>query len=457
MKYILLVVFAVLSSIPFAPVFADDCLDAGVRFRSFGDTGGNEVYLGIPDLGNGANRNEIGFNWNSPGSFPFTFTYDRVNAEINVQVNGESENYTGVDFTDDIDTLLVTVASRDANSSATLENLVVNGTPTTLTSAPGQLVTDILPITDTDFGTITGTVVLDGPFSNSQELSRIELRVGEGVLRPQDQDCDLFDPPPPPPDLRLNLTAECAVGDTLYWRVTNDTDQDIPFTWNGPGANDGNGVATANSRTYFTTQDAGGANTTIITWDNPSGNSNTRTKAHNNEQCNAHVTFEKVWSNGAAPDLDGGVLFTAESSLGTATCTSDNGNLSCTYTTGNDLLVPFGETYSVSEVDVQFWDTIAGEGTGFTHIVGFDPDALPDDLVYLVASDRYCESDPNATPPFNLEKFCEHTVVNVFNPPPPAPDPDPLPPATPVPTLNAWTIGLLIALMAGIAVWRIRA
>lgn len=213
------------------------------------------------------------------------------------------------------------------------------------------------------------------------------------------------------PDLRLNLTAECAVGDTLYWRVTNDEDVDIEFTWNGPGSNDGGPLtAKANDRTYFTTQDAGGANTTKINWDNPAGTPNQKTKAHNNEQCVYHVSFEKEW-DGDAPDLDGATILTAESSLGTATCTSDDGALSCVYSTGDDLHVPFGETYTVNE-NVDGWKAVEGTGSGFTGIAGFDADALPDDLVYDVAADRFCESNPEAEFPYNLEKFCEHTVTN---------------------------------------------
>mgnify|MGYP000665198746 CR=1 FL=1 len=49
---------------------------AGVRFRSFGNTGGNEIYLGVGDLGVGSNRVEKGHFWSKPGSYPVTFTYD---------------------------------------------------------------------------------------------------------------------------------------------------------------------------------------------------------------------------------------------------------------------------------------------------------------------------------------------------------------------------------------------
>lgn len=213
-----------------------------------------------------------------------------------------------------------------------------------------------------------------------------------------------------PVDLRLQLTAECAVGDVLHWRVTNPHDVDIAFTWNGPGSNDGEGLATAGGRTYFTTIDAGGANTTKIAWTNPSGGPSETVKAHNNQPCVYHVSFDKTW-DGQAPDLDGAVLLTAQSSIGTATCTSDEGQLSCTYRLGqesvNDLHVPFGETYSVDEQVPSGWYAVSGVGEGFGSIDGFVPDALPQALAYDLADARYCTSAPEGP-----AKYCTHIVVN---------------------------------------------
>lgn len=51
--------------------------DIGVRFRSFQPTGADEVYLGVPSLGDVGNRVAQQFNWGSgPTSFAFTFNYD---------------------------------------------------------------------------------------------------------------------------------------------------------------------------------------------------------------------------------------------------------------------------------------------------------------------------------------------------------------------------------------------
>lgn len=48
---------------------------AGLRLRSFANTGGNEVYFGDGDLGVGVNRDEYAYTWED-GSYPVSFTYD---------------------------------------------------------------------------------------------------------------------------------------------------------------------------------------------------------------------------------------------------------------------------------------------------------------------------------------------------------------------------------------------
>ena len=52
--------------------------EIAVRFRSFSNTGGNEIYLGVPSLGVGANRNEQGLTWpwNVPGGDTVTVIFN---------------------------------------------------------------------------------------------------------------------------------------------------------------------------------------------------------------------------------------------------------------------------------------------------------------------------------------------------------------------------------------------
>lgn len=86
--------------------------------------------------------------------------------------------------------------------------------------------------------------------------------------------------------------------------------------------------------------------------------------------CPDLVVFDKAWDGGVAPDLDGAVLLTATSSVGAATCTSDDGVLSCGYTLDGEpaeaLVVPAGETYSVDETVPAGWYTVSGAGTDFS-------------------------------------------------------------------------------------------
>ncbi len=223
-------------------------------------------------------------------------------------------------------------------------------------------------------------------------------------------------------DINLNLVAECKVGNLLYWRVVGDDDVDnVSFTWDGPGSNDGNGIVDAGENYYFTTIDAGGANTTTITWYNPATNSNNSdVSAHNNWPCVYHITPEKSWTTTPPSGLNGTTILYAESSIATATCGYDaNGVWKCTYTRkpGNpitspttpvDLEVPFGESYAVYEVPVNGWIPSAGVGNSFCRVDGFDASALPNSLTYDLCDNPYSTQKQGQT----LAKFGTHTVVN---------------------------------------------
>ena len=58
---------------------------AGVRYRSFGNTGGNEVYLGEEDLGVGGNRVEQGVTWVA-GTYDVTFAWNPATKKITTLV-----------------------------------------------------------------------------------------------------------------------------------------------------------------------------------------------------------------------------------------------------------------------------------------------------------------------------------------------------------------------------------
>jgi hypothetical protein len=232
-----------------------------------------------------------------------------------------------------------------------------------------------------------------------------------------------------PPSVSLNLTAECAVGDVLYWRVTNNSSVASDFSWQVHNtAQTGNGTVEANAKAYFTTTDVGGANTTILRWIDPATNTQKQvTKAHNNWPCVSHISIAKVWedSQGVPDGVDlSGFQIVATSSIDTLTCVYDAGALKCSSTYyKNDaekltLEVPFGESYSVNESGGANYVIVSGTGSGFEHIDGI---LLPG-FEYDLNEDSVC-----APVQGQLAKYCVHTVTNRYSPPPTATN-TPVPP-----------------------------
>ncbi|MEM1111504.1 MAG: hypothetical protein AAGI11_06310 [Pseudomonadota bacterium] len=185
----------------------DEALVAA-RFRSFGNTGGGEIYVGVGDLGASANRQEINRTW-TDGDFPFTFTLDRVADELRVDVDGQTLTFpnfsaeiaskTSGNYTyDDLNILQIDVAQRDAGSTVQIIGLTQNG----------QLLGDFIPdangfftwtsqggcVVLPDEGTLSGVLRIAGPFGNSQELSRVQLTAG--VRESDGLDCATAPAPP---------------------------------------------------------------------------------------------------------------------------------------------------------------------------------------------------------------------------------------------------------------------
>lgn len=193
------------------------------RFRSFGNTGGGEVFVGVGDLGVGANRQEINLTW-TDGDYPFVFTLDRVNDELRVDVDGQmlvfpdlanqvATRTSGTYTYDDLNILQIDVAQRDAGSTVQIIGLTQNG----------ELLGDFIPDSDgfftwtsqggcvvtPDTGTLSGTLRIAGPFGSSQELSRVQLTAG--VRESDGLDCGV-EPPPQPPEPELPATPVPVMG-----------------------------------------------------------------------------------------------------------------------------------------------------------------------------------------------------------------------------------------------------
>jgi len=121
------------------------------------------------------------------------------------------------------------------------------------------------------------------------------------------------------------------------------------------------------------------------------GQSNSAMASADSSPCSQHVYIEKEWYDmeglklsGPPADLPDSYAITAQSSLGTATCTYPAGSstLSCTYSNrksgsrpaldDNGLWAPVGTTYTVTETGLPAgWVNFAGTGTFTSNVGGY--------------------------------------------------------------------------------------
>jgi len=166
---------------------------AGVRYRSFANTGAEEIYLGTGDLGVAANRTAAQVTWVKPGTYDITFSYDPNVPELRTTVVGIANpvNETVVRPLSGplaaMDSIEIALCDRVPGSQVDLLNVEVDGQPVGTfigNDDPGlcQFPTFSaagLGVDLNDGFLFTGQLVLDGPFSMSQELSRAEILVGQ--------------------------------------------------------------------------------------------------------------------------------------------------------------------------------------------------------------------------------------------------------------------------------------
>jgi hypothetical protein len=162
----------------------------GVRFKSFGNTGSREIYLGVPDLGQGGQRAEIDHSWSRPGEHQITFELDRGGDMLIASVDSTSLEYTdltenielytsGTCTLDKINSFVISVVDRDTDAQVDLLGVTVDG------KNKGNFIGDdawhnyAFPSNGLKDGfEITGTIRLDdGPFSGD-EVSKVEIKAG---------------------------------------------------------------------------------------------------------------------------------------------------------------------------------------------------------------------------------------------------------------------------------------
>ncbi|MEM6469671.1 MAG: SdrD B-like domain-containing protein [Planctomycetota bacterium] len=186
------------------------------RLKSFGNTGSNEVYIGISDIGTSGNRNEAAKTWTVGQNYTFTYTYDNLADVQSINVDGgpSAFQYTnalanldasGVCGNNTLSRLQLNIANRDTGTTVSVFGLTVtvDGTvygPVNYANVVGNNFIPFGPFPG-DFAsgfTITGQLFIDGPFpsTSGDERSKLELTI-------------CCDEPPEVEPVRCLETADC--------------------------------------------------------------------------------------------------------------------------------------------------------------------------------------------------------------------------------------------------------
>ena len=159
----------------------------GSRFRSFNNTGGEEVFVGLHDLGVGSNRTAQNISWTKPGVHQVVVEYDADTQTLSTTVGSNPTISRSVTTAvcSAWDTAQLSVFNRDNGTTVNFNNVVLGGFPLGSFNGGvgGDSVDDVKNWTITGFDftqdfTMTGEVELAGTFGNSQELSRVEFLMG---------------------------------------------------------------------------------------------------------------------------------------------------------------------------------------------------------------------------------------------------------------------------------------
>ncbi len=166
---------------------------AEVRYRSFKNTGGNEIYIG-PDIDEEV-RNEALVNWDVGNTHNITFDYDATTNIISttVSVNGidYSQSYD-IDSApvNHINSLQIDVVMRDNKGIVELNNLTLDGNGIGNFSGEGWNTWKVYGFDFTNGFSVTTDLFLDGKFTGSQEKCKVQLTFGYDDSYPIDTDGD---------------------------------------------------------------------------------------------------------------------------------------------------------------------------------------------------------------------------------------------------------------------------
>jgi hypothetical protein len=151
---------------------------AGVRFKSFDNGGDREIYIGVPDLGDGANRNEVDAVWGASNHIKFEYTPGGSD-NLKVTVDATSQKVLTYDLGDagPLNYLQITVVDRQSGANVDFKNVTLNGHSLGDFTATGWNDWQVTGLDLTGGFVIEGDIELSGAQPKG-EVNKVELKVG---------------------------------------------------------------------------------------------------------------------------------------------------------------------------------------------------------------------------------------------------------------------------------------
>lgn len=306
----------------------------GVRFRSFGNTTGPEVYLGVPAYSQSGSFTETDLTWQETNQITFTYdaTLDKLTTElfngaetfslefldVSDKITNPPKEYT----LDDLNFLQFTIIKGNQNTAVNFNDVFFKNTDypdgVSLGSFGGNGRYDWSfkndtnsPLILTDGFTVTGTIRLLGTFTGA-ETSMLEIKAGHWTEN-QPPDCSKAEPsvkklwPPNHQWAKIKVLGVTDPDDDPITIVIDSIFQDEPVNGSGDGntSPDGKGIGSSAASVRSERQGSGNGRVYHISFTANDGNGGT---------CSGEVTVGVPKSQGKkGGPVDDGALYDSTS------------------------------------------------------------------------------------------------------------------------------------------------